>query len=89
MHSGAANPRGSGARSLAEGAGKGRRRATNRHCRGEGEEEGWRGGNARGERRRPRGLVGETASGPGGAGICGPKEKLCSVGSQNSSHLAA
>uniref|UniRef100_A0A8C7B6S0 Uncharacterized protein n=1 Tax=Neovison vison TaxID=452646 RepID=A0A8C7B6S0_NEOVI len=40
MHSGAANPRGSGARSLAEGAGKGRRRATNRHCRGEGAKKG-------------------------------------------------
>uniref|UniRef100_A0ABI8ASG9 Uncharacterized protein n=1 Tax=Felis catus TaxID=9685 RepID=A0ABI8ASG9_FELCA len=49
MRSGAANPRGSGARLLAEGAGKGRRRATNRHCRGEGEKKGWRRGNARGE----------------------------------------
>uniref|UniRef100_A0A452RIK6 Uncharacterized protein n=1 Tax=Ursus americanus TaxID=9643 RepID=A0A452RIK6_URSAM len=48
----AANPRGAGARSLAEGAGKGRRRATNRHCRGEGEKKGWRRGNARRERRR-------------------------------------
>uniref|UniRef100_A0A7N5JYQ1 Uncharacterized protein n=1 Tax=Ailuropoda melanoleuca TaxID=9646 RepID=A0A7N5JYQ1_AILME len=50
MLSGAANPRGAGARSLAEGAGKGRRRATNRHWRGEGEKKGWRRGNARRER---------------------------------------
>uniref|UniRef100_A0A8C6EYN5 Uncharacterized protein n=1 Tax=Marmota marmota marmota TaxID=9994 RepID=A0A8C6EYN5_MARMA len=53
MRSGAANPRGPGARSLAEGVGEGRRRATNRRCRGEGKE-GWRGGSARGLRGRQR-----------------------------------
>lgn len=47
MLSDAANPRGSGARSLAEGVGEGRRRATNRHCRGEGKKRGY----ARRERR--------------------------------------
>lgn len=74
MLSAAANPRGRGARSLAEGVGEGRRRATNRRCRGEGEE-GWRRGYARRERRRPRGLVGEAASGLGGALIGGPQGK--------------
>ena len=50
MHSDAANPRGPGARSLTEGVGEGRRRATNRHSRGEGKK-GWGRGYARRERR--------------------------------------
>lgn len=75
MHSGAANPRGPGARSLAEGVGEGRLRATNRHCRGEGEEGLERGIRVRGAQWLQRGLVSEAASGLGGAGIGWPQEK--------------
>lgn len=67
MHSGATNPRGSGARSLAEGVGEGQPRATNRH-RGGGRERRVGEEGARADCAGRRGLVREAASDRGGAG---------------------